>query len=131
MKVIVKGIMCEEDALLSIKSGADSIWISNSCNFKSKSASSTISVLPSIAKAVKSVYPNVSILMDSGIRRGTDVMKCLAYGADGVFINRPIAWSLTYNGEEGVGELLCMLNEEVRLAMALTHCFKIKDITQE
>jgi (S)-2-hydroxy-acid oxidase len=58
-------------------------------------------------------------------------MKCLALGADAVFVNRPVGWGLCYKGENGLKELLCMLNEEVRLAMALTHCFKIKDITQD
>jgi len=58
-------------------------------------------------------------------------MKCLALGADAVFVNRPVVWGLCYKGENGLKELLCMLNEEVKLAMALTHCFKIKDITQD
>jgi isopentenyl diphosphate isomerase/L-lactate dehydrogenase-like FMN-dependent dehydrogenase len=65
------------------------------------------------------------------VRRGTDVMKCLALGADAIFLNRPVAWGLCYNVETGLKDLLCMFNEEVRLAMALTHCFKIKDITHD
>lgn len=57
------------------------------------------------------------------------MIKCLALGADGVFVCRPVAWGLCYGGESGLKDLLCMLNEEVKLAMALTHSLKIKDIT--
>ena len=124
-KVIVKGVMCEEDALAVLEAGADGIWISNGSHLKPVSSPSTIDVLPSIAKSVKFHHPHAEIFIDSGIRKGTDVMKCLAHGADAVFISRPIMWGLHYKGEEGVKSLVVMLNEELKLAMALTHCFSI------
>ena len=57
-------------------------------------------------------------------------MKCLAFGANAVFISRPVMWALQYNGQLGCEELMDILNEELKLAMALTHCFNLKDITE-
>lgn len=131
MKIVVKGIMCREDALDAMAAGADAIWVSNGCNQKALSAPSTINVLRGIAQAVKSKYSHAQVFIDSGIRRGTDIMKCLAYGADVVFLNRPVVWGLHAGGEDGCKDLMVMLNEEIRLAMALTCCFQIKDITEQ
>ena len=58
-------------------------------------------------------------------------MKCLALGATAVFINRPIMWALNWKGQEGCENLMSILNEELKLAMALTHSFSLKDITPE
>lgn len=93
-------------------------------------APSTISVLPAISKAVKSEYPNAEIIIDSGPRRGTDVLKCIALGATGVSMGRPVMWGLNYNGLDGVKDVMNMLNEEIKLGMALTHCFNLNDVTE-
>lgn len=130
-KVVIKGIMTKEDALDSFKHGADAIWISNGLNYKSHSSPSTIDVLKKIGQSVRATYPNAEILMDGDINRGTDVMKCLAFGANAVFVSQPMMWGLHYNGKEGCKEIMCMLNEELKLAMALTHCFKLSDITEK
>jgi len=58
-------------------------------------------------------------------------MKCLAYGANAVFMNRPVMWGLHADGADGCKDIMVMLNEEIRLAMALTCCFKIPDITEQ
>lgn len=128
IKIVVKGVMCKEDALAAVENGADGIWISNGANLKTEGSPSTIDVLKSISSVIK---PGVEIFIDSGARKGTDVMKCLAFGATAVFINRPIMWGLNFNGYEGCKEVACILNEELRLAMALTSCFKISDITEK
>ena len=111
--------------------GGDAIWISNGSNVKALCAPSTINVLKSISTAVRQKYPHAEILIDSGARRGTDVMKCLAYGANAVFVSRPVVFGLHANGSEGCKDIMSMLNEEIRLAMALTCCFKITDITEK
>jgi isopentenyl diphosphate isomerase/L-lactate dehydrogenase-like FMN-dependent dehydrogenase len=70
-------------------------------------------------------------MIDSGIRRGTDVMKCLAFGASMVVVTRPLAWALHTNGYEGCKDIINILNDELLLAMALTHNFNLKEITYE
>ena len=131
MKIIVKGVMCTEDALAAMGAGADAILVSNGCNNKALSSPSTINVLKGISQAVKSKYSHAQVFVDSGVRRGTDVMKMLAYGADAVFLNRPVVWGLHAGGEDVCKDIMTMLNEEIRLAMALTCCFKISDITEK
>lgn len=75
-------------------------------------------VLPEIVDAVKGT--NVEVYVDGGIRKGTDVFKALALGARAVFLGRPIVYGLAYQGEEGVRNVLSMINYEFRLAMALS-----------
>ena len=131
MKIIVKGIMCKEDALLAMDNRADGIWVSNGCHLKPESAPSTISVIQGIATAVKTKYPNCEIIIDSGLKRGTDVLKCIALGATSVAMGKPVMWGLNYNGCDGVKDVMNMLNEEIKLGMALTHCFKLTDVTEK
>lgn len=131
IKIIIKGVMCKEDALAAMNCGADAIWVSNGSHLKALSAPSTINVLKGITQSVKSQYPHAQIFVDSGARRGTDVMKCLAYGADAVFMSRPVVWGLHAGGYDGCKDIMDMLNEEIRLGMALTCCFKIADITEK
>jgi (S)-2-hydroxy-acid oxidase len=77
-----------------------------------------LEVLPEIVDAVKGT--NVEVYVDGGIRKGTDVFKALALGARAVFLGRPIVYGLAYQGEEGVRNVLSMINYEFRLAMALS-----------
>lgn len=123
--------MTKEDADEALGHGADAIWISNGSQLKAHSSPSTISVLKYINQHVRSKYPNAEIFIDSGIRRGTDALKCIAYGANAVFMSRPIMWALHYKGQEGCQELMSMFNEELKLAMALTHCLKLDHITEK
>jgi isopentenyl diphosphate isomerase/L-lactate dehydrogenase-like FMN-dependent dehydrogenase len=78
---------------------------------------------------VKVSYPKAEIFVSSGIRRGTDVMKCLALGATAVFVKRPIMMALFFQGQDAVNHMINLLNEELKLAMALTSCFKVNEIT--
>lgn len=131
MKLVVKGVMTTDDAINAMDAGASAIWVSNGCHLKPETAPSTISVLPCIAQAVKSKYPEAEIIIDSGLKRGTDVLKCIAMGATSVAMGKPVMWGLVYNGCDGVKDIFNMLNEEVKLGMALTHCFKLKDVTEK
>ncbi|KAJ2893896.1 Hydroxyacid oxidase 1 [Coemansia aciculifera] len=87
----------------------------------------TIDALEEVCLAVGG---RVEVFLDGGVRRGTDVFKALALGAKAVFLGRPVLWALSYNGEDGVVEMLDMINEELRLAMALAGCTSVADITR-
>ncbi|KAI9476709.1 Hydroxyacid oxidase 1 [Coemansia sp. RSA 989] len=126
--VLVKGILTAEDALLAVKAGVDGIIVSNHGGRQMDTAPATIDVLEEVCKAVAG---RVEVYLDGGVRRGTDVFKALALGAKAVFLGRPALWALHYNGEDGVVEMLDIINEEFRLAMALAGCVKISDIKRE
>jgi len=99
IKLIVKGIMTVNDAILVQEHGADGIWVSDGGKDRQHYTPSSINVLHAIASASKARNPTCSVFIDSGITRGTDVMKCLAMGADAVFVNRPVMWALYKDGE--------------------------------
>ena len=127
-KIIVKGIMTKEDAITALDHGADAIWISNGSHMKS--APSTINVLRYINYHVRNKYPNAEIFVDSNATRGIDILKCIAYGANAVFLTQPILLGLRYNGREGVKDVMNILNEELKLAMAQTKCFNLSEVTE-
>lgn len=114
MKVVVKGIMTADDARRCIYNGADGIVVSNHGGRAEESGMATIAVLPEIAEAVDGQVP---LLMDSGIRRGTDVFKALALGADAILIGRPYLWGLGAFGQPGVEAALEILRSELEIAM--------------
>jgi isopentenyl diphosphate isomerase/L-lactate dehydrogenase-like FMN-dependent dehydrogenase len=114
MKLIVKGILTEEDATLCVDHGIDGIIVSNHGGRAEDSGLSTIEVLPGIAKAVGGRVP---ILIDSGFRRGTDVFKALALGAAAVCIGRPYVWGLAAFGQEGVEAVLSIFRRELETLM--------------
>ena len=101
--------MCKEDAIAVLDNGADAIWISNGSQLKSHSSPSTISVLKHISQSVRAKHPNAEIFIDSGIRRGTDILKCIAFGANAVFMSRPVMWGLHFNGKNGCVDLMNMV----------------------
>ncbi|KAJ1964246.1 Hydroxyacid oxidase 1 [Dipsacomyces acuminosporus] len=125
--VLVKGILTAEDALLAVQAGVDGIIVSNHGGRQMDTAPATIDILEEVSKAVGG---RVDVYLDGGVRRGTDVFKALALGAKAVFLGRPALWALKYNGEDGVVEMLNIINEEFRMAMALAGCVKVSDITR-
>ncbi|XP_075240891.1 2-Hydroxyacid oxidase 1-like isoform X3 [Convolutriloba macropyga] len=127
MKIVLKGIHSPEDAKLAVQAGVDGIWVSNHGGRQLDSVPATIEMLPDIVRAVKG--SNVEVFVDGGIRTGTDVLKALALGANAVFIGRPVLWGLACGGEEGVSKTLQTLNNELKLAMALSGCRTLKDIS--
>ena len=114
MKVIIKGIEVGIDASLAVENGADGIWVSNHGGRAIESDRGSIECLPEIVSAVNGRVP---IIIDSGFRRGTDVYKALALGANAVGIGRPYCWGLGAFGQAGVERVLDLLNRELRIAM--------------
>jgi len=115
LKVLVKGIVTAEDADLCIRHGADGIIVSNHGGRADDSGRGAIESLEEIASAVRG---RTTILMDSGIRRGTDILKALALGADAVCVGRPYIWGLGAFGQAGVERALEILAHELQAAMA-------------
>ncbi|MBS2005795.1 MAG: alpha-hydroxy-acid oxidizing protein [Cyanobacteria bacterium SZAS TMP-1] len=128
LPVLVKGILRGDDALLALEHGARGIIVSNHGGRQIDTAVSPIEVLPEIVKAVGS---RSEILVDGGIRRGTDIFKALALGARAVLIGRPVLWALATGGGEGVARCLEMLRQELDLTMALSGCATTADITPD
>ncbi len=110
LPVIVKGITRAEDAVAAIKAGAGAIQVSNHGGRALDGTPASITVLPEIADAVKGQVP---IILDSGIRRGTDIAKALALGADAVAVGRPLMYALALGGAQGVDSLLKFLHTEL------------------
>ncbi len=107
------------------ENGVDGIVVSNHGGRQLDSCKATIEVLPEIAEEVKG---KAALLIDGGIRRGTDILKAIALGADAVLIGRPVVYGLAYNGEEGVKTTLNILRSELDLAMALCGCSSIRNV---
>ena len=114
MHVVLKGIVTAEDAAMCLQHGVDGIIVSNHGGRSEASGRSTIESLPEIAEAVGGRMP---ILVDGGFRRGTDVFKALALGADAVCIGRPYVWGLGAFGQAGVEQVLALLRTEFRRVM--------------
>jgi 4-hydroxymandelate oxidase len=114
MKIVLKGILAHEDAVMAIDNGIDAIIVSNHGARSEDSGRSTIDALPEIVEAVNGRMP---ILVDSGFRRGTDMVKALAMGATAVCIGRPYIWGLGAFGQPGVERVLELLRIELRAAM--------------
>jgi 4-hydroxymandelate oxidase len=116
LPILVKGILTEEDASLAVHAGVDGVIVSNHGGRQLDGAPASIFALPEVVDAVAG---RVEVLMDGGVRRGTDVLKALALGARAVCIGRPYLWALAARGEAGVRDVLRILREELALAMAL------------
>jgi 4-hydroxymandelate oxidase len=116
LPILVKGICHPEDAVKSLEHGANGIWVSNHGGRQLDTAPATISVLPRVADAVANRAP---IIVDGGVRRGTDVVKALALGATAVAIGRPILWSLAIGGQTAVIQTLELLRSEIATALGL------------
>ena len=115
-KIILKGIMDEEDAEMAVKTGADALIVSNHGGRQLDGAPSSISMLPEIAKAVGE---DIEVWMDGGIRQGQDILKAWALGAKGTLIGRSFLYGLGAMGEEGVAKALSILHKELDVSMAL------------
>jgi L-lactate dehydrogenase (cytochrome) len=114
-KLMVKGILDVRDALLSVENGADGIIVSNHGGRQLDSTVSPMRVLPGIVKAC----PDIPVMIDSGFRRGTDVLKALALGARFVFVGRPFNYAAAVGGEDGACKGISLLRAEVSRDMAM------------
>lgn len=123
--LILKGILDPEDARAAAKLGANGIVVSNHGGRQLDGVLSAARALPAIADAVKGT---MTILADSGVRSGLDVVRLMALGADGVMIGRPWVFALAANGGAGVSQLLQIFEKEMRVAMALTSVCNVSEI---
>ena len=119
LPLLVKGILTAEDAVLAVESGAEGVVVSNHGGRQLDGVAAALDALPEVVEAVGE---RATVLMDSGIRRGTDVVKALALGAEAVLAGRAPLWGLAAGGAEGVQAVLELLREEIALALALCGC---------
>src|ERR1700704_475781 len=125
-KLVLKGILAFEDAKLAADAGIDAIIVSNHGGRVEDGVSATIDVLPEIVAAVGSRLP---ILVDSGFRRGSEIVKALAIGAHAVCIGRPYLWGLGAFGQPGVERVLAILRAEMRVTMQQIGAPSLKELT--
>ena len=116
MKIVIKGIMTAEDAAGCLRNGADGIIVSNHGGRSENSLQGTLDALPEIVEAINGRIP---VLIDGGFRRGTDVFKALAIGANAICIGRPYIWGLSAFGAEGVARVLELMQTELSITMKL------------
>lgn len=128
LPVLLKGIVHPDDARQAADTGAAGVIVSNHGGRQLDTAPATIEALPGIVEAVDG---RVEVLIDGGIRRGTDVVKALAYGAKAVAVGRPVLWGLAAEGQRGVEKVLELLRYEVDLAMGLCGCAGVEEITRD
>ncbi|MGD0331271.1 MAG: alpha-hydroxy-acid oxidizing protein [Nitrososphaeria archaeon] len=123
---VIKGVLSVEDAIKAGEVGAKSIVVSNHMGSTIDYAANPLQILP---KVVEATSDKLVILVDSGFRRGTDVLKGLALGAKGVLMGTNIYMGLAANGANGVRDMIVAVTDELRRAMSLTGCAKVDDIT--
>jgi 4-hydroxymandelate oxidase len=128
LPIVVKGIVRADDAARAIAAGAAAIVVSNHGGRQLDASPATIDVL---ARVVDAVAGRGEVLVDGGVRRGTDVVKALALGARAVLVGRPILWGLAVGGRAGAATALAILRRELDLAMALCGCPTIADVARD
>lgn len=126
MKVVIKGLEAREDAVLAVKNGADGIIVSNHGGRAMDTGRGSIE---SLSEVVQGAAGRIPVLVDGGVRRGTDVFKALALGASAVGIGRPYVWGLSVFGQQGVERVLDIVNSELRLAMVGCGARSVKEIS--
>ena len=125
MRLLLKGIVTGEDAELCLEHGVDGIVVSNHGGRAEESGLGTLDSLPGVVEAIRGRIP---VIMDSGIRRGVDIFKAIALGADAILVGRAYLWGLGAFGESGVEAVLRLLRAELRLAMQLAGTPSLGDI---
>ena len=128
MKIVLKGIVTREDAILAREREVDGIVVSNHGGRQLESNRATIDCLPEVVEAIDGTLP---VLIDGGIRRGTDIFKALALGASAIGIGRPFCWGLGALGQQGVEVALDILKTELIRDMQLAGTTSIKEITRD
>lgn len=126
LPILLKGIVRGDDAKVAVENGVDGIIVSNHGGRQLDTSPATIEVLREVAQAVNG---RAELLVDGGIRRGTDVVKAIALGAKAVLVGRPVLWGLVNGGGDGVAQVLDILRSEIDQAMALCGCCSVSDIT--
>ncbi len=146
LPVLIKGVLHPADAAEAVRRGAAGIIVSNHGGRQLDSSIATIDALPTIVESVRSTWqgataapdslsapksPKPLILLDGGVRRGTDVLKALALGADAILIGRPLLWALAVAGEQGVRAALELIHVELQETLGLAGCQNLHDISRD
>jgi isopentenyl diphosphate isomerase/L-lactate dehydrogenase-like FMN-dependent dehydrogenase len=127
LPVVVKGVLTAEDARLACEHGAAALVVSNHGGRQLDGVAATLDALPEVVEAVSG---RIEVLLDGGIRRGTDAVKALALGAQAVLAGRAPLWGLTVGGEAGARHVLDLLHDEIELALQLLGCRTPADLTR-
>jgi 4-hydroxymandelate oxidase len=125
LPLVIKGILRGDDAIRAVECGAKAIVVSN---HGGRQLDGAIASIDALSEVVEFVDGKAEVLLDGGIRRGTDILKALAMGAKAILLGRPVLWGLAVEGEAGVSHVISLLRDELDVAMALSGCAKIQDI---
>ena len=128
LPIVLKGVLHPDDARRAADEGVEAIVVSNHGGRQLDGAIASLDALPAVAEAAGD---RLEVLLDGGIRRGTDVLTALALGARAVLLGRPVLWGLAAGGEAGAARVLSLLREELDLALALTGCTSPADVTAD
>ncbi|MFG2736442.1 alpha-hydroxy-acid oxidizing protein [Streptomyces carpaticus] len=124
LPLVLKGVLHPEDAVRAVEAGVDALVVSNHGGRQLDGAVASVAALPPVVRAVAGRCP---VLLDSGVRGGTDVLRALALGASGALLGRPALWGLAAAGESGVRDVLRLLRAELEEAMLLSGCGTLAD----
>jgi 4-hydroxymandelate oxidase len=127
MKVFIKGIVTKDDAEIAVHNGVNGMFVSNHGGRAENSTRATIASLPEVVEGVRGRVP---VIVDGGVRRGTDIFKALALGATATGIGRPYIWGLASFGQEGVETVLALLRKETEMVMRQAGTTSVKGITK-
>jgi isopentenyl diphosphate isomerase/L-lactate dehydrogenase-like FMN-dependent dehydrogenase len=127
LPILLKGILSAEDAVLAAEHGAAGVIVSNHGGRQLDGVAAALDALPEVVEAVGD---RVEVLLDGGVRRGTDVLKALALGARAVLVGRPPVWGLAVGGEQGVREVLELLRAEIALGLTQLGCRSPAEVTR-
>ena len=119
LPLVVKGVLHADDAVRAVQAGADAVVVSNHGGRQFPAAAASVAALPRVVDAVAG---RAGVLLDSGVRSGTDVLRALALGADGVLLGRPVLWGLAAGGGPGVSAVLDLVRDELVEALVLSGC---------
>ncbi len=128
LPVVLKGVLTAQDARLGVEHGAAAIVVSNHGGRQLDGVPASIDALPRVVEAVAG---RAEVLLDSGVRRGVDVLRARALGARAVLVGRPVVYALAAAGEEGVVHVLQLLREEVELGLRLLGCPSVAEVSRE
>jgi len=128
LPVIVKGVVRGDDAQLAVEHGCAGVVVSNHGGRQLDTSVSTVEALPEVVAAVEG---RCAVLMDGGVRRGTDIVKAVALGADAVLLGRPVLWALASDGQAGVEHMLGLLRAELEHAMLLCGASRLSELTPD
>jgi 4-hydroxymandelate oxidase len=127
LPLVLKGVLTAADAARAAAEGVDGLIVSNHGGRQLDGTVATLEALPEVADAADG---RCEILLDGGVRAGSDVLKALALGARAVLVGRPVLWGLAVDGERGVTRVLRLLMEETDIAMAVCGCPTLTDVNR-